>query len=250
MKSAWFLRLASEQSRNRENESTLDRTPSFRSVITHLFRSLSNVDDEQEYEQQNPESMILDSTSDSYIICNFESYDTRQYPKWLNEKYKDKTPEGQGFGHTLVIPRKRIFNIVDPEATANDCAVLKEMKSHFTSFWSLPANRVKLLLSVKDNFDMQNQRLEAKDESEYRATSPPVLEDYHDMAKRFLKLEAEDFTFGFHPHPLHSVGHLHMHVFPKDKVLRSRSSKVHDFKTIPLDAVLEVEEEDRTKGKL
>ena len=191
--------------------------------------------------------MIIDSTKDSYIISNFQSYDKRQYPEWLDEKYEKETPEGQGFGHTLVIPRRRIFNIVDPEATAENCALLIEMKEHFTNFWSVYANRIKLLHAIKDNFDTQNHKLEAKDKAEYKATSPPVLEDYQEMAKRFLELEAEDFNYAFHPHPYHSVGHLHMHVFPKDEMLRRRSSKDHEFKTIPLDAILEVEKEDRKK---
>lgn len=141
----------------------------------------------------------------------------------------------------------RIFNIVDPEATTNDCALLREMKTHFVFYWSDPGHRRKLLHSVEDVFCKQNDKLGEKNQAEYKATSPPVIEDYHEMAKKFLKLEANDFVYAFHPHPDHSVGHLHMHVFPKVESLRRVSSKQHDKKTIPLEAVLEVEAEDKAK---
>ena len=208
-----------------------------------------NLNSTQEYETHNLDSMILSSTADSYIIGNLESYDKRQYPSWLDSKYASKTPEGQGFGHSFVIPRKRIFNIVDPEAIANDCVLLLEMKAHFESFWSDPVHRKALLNSVESVFDKQNGKLTEKNQEEYKATSPPVIEDYHEMATRFLKLEAEDFVYAFHPHPDHSVGHLHMHVFPRGEALRRASSKLHDKKTIPLKAVLEVEAEDKAKTK-
>ena len=198
----------------------------------------------------NDKSRILSSSEDSYIIGNMESYDKRQYPEWLDPKYKTKTPEGQGFGHTLVIPRKRVYNIVDPEATANDCALIKEMKKHFVDYWKNFDQRRALLHSIETVFEAQNTKLGAKDETEFKATSPPVIEDYHEMAQKFLKLKAEDFRFAFHPHPDHSVGHLHMHVFPKDESLRKFSSKEHEKKTIPLDAVLEVEAEDKARAKL
>lgn len=179
-----------------------------------------------------------------------ESYDKRQYPEWLDPKYKTRTPEGQGFGHTLVIPRKRVYNIVDPEATANNCALIKEMKDHFRKYWNVPQKRKALLNSITTVFEAQNEKLGAKDEEEYKATSPPVIEDYHEMAQKFVNLDADDFVYAFHPHPDHSVGHLHMHVFPKDESLRKFSSKEHEKKTIPLEAVLEVEEEDEARNRL
>ena len=196
----------------------------------------------------NNNANILSTSNESYIIGNLESYDKRQYPEWLDPKYKIKTPEGQGFGHTLVIPRKRVYNIVDPEATADDCAVIKEMKQHFKDFWRLPLQRKALLNSIYSVFDNQNKKLGDKDKEEFEATSPPLMEDYREMAQQFLKLKAEDFVYAFHPHPDHSVGHLHMHVFPKDESLRKFSSKEHEQKTIPFEAVLEVEAEDKPKS--
>ena len=98
-------------------------------------------------------------------------------------------------------------------------------------------------------FGAQNNKLSEKNEAEFEATSPQVKEDYHEMATQFLKLEGEDFVFAFHPYPDYSVGHLHMHVFPRAEALRRVSSKQHDKKTIPFEAVLQVEEEDKPKGK-
>ena len=139
---------------------------------------------------------------------------------------------------------------MDPEATANDCALIKEMKEHFRDYWSVFSRRMDLLHCVEDVFHAQNKKLDAKDKKEYEASSPPVIEDYHEMARKFVNLDPEDFVYAFHPHPDHSVGHLHMHVFPKDESLRKFSSKEHEKKTIPLEAVLEVEAEDKARDRL
>ena len=193
--------------------------------------------------------MILSESPHSFIIGNLHSYDRRQYPQWYDSKNQPgiNTPEGQGFGHTLVISRKRIFNVVDPEAIENDCERLKEMKRHFIEFWDFKKGffRSKLIQRTQSAFDDQNKKLKDKALESYTKLLPALKKDFDSLAEDFLKIGSEDFEFAFHAHPDNSVGHLHMHVFPKKEDLRRFSTKSHDWKTIPLEAVLEVEREDK-----
>ena len=71
--------------------------------------------------------------------------------------------------------------------------------------------------------------------------------DFDALSKSFLRCKPDDFEFAFHAYPANSVGHLHMHVFPKKDELRKFSTKSHDWKTIPIEAVLEVEAEDERR---
>lgn len=64
------------------------------------------------------------------------------------------------------------------------------------------------------------------------------------MKLQFERLKEDDFLFGFHCFPENSIGHLHMHVFPHGEQFREFSTKEYDWKTVPLQAVLEVEKED------
>lgn len=197
----------------------------------------------QEFESHNPSSLILSESQDSYIIGNLASYDKRQYPEF---KPGENTPEGQGFGHCLVISRKRIFNVVDPDATADHSAMLKEMKEHFITFWKTEDGSPKLLRRVRSTFDEQNTKLASNDMNAESCESlrSTLIKDFDMLSNSFLRCNPDDFEFAFHAYPANSVGHLHMHVFPKNSDLRKFSTKSHDWKTIPIEAVLEVEEED------
>ena len=206
----------------------------------------------QEFASHNDPSLILSESADSYVIGNLASYDQRQYPQWFNPNNKPgiNTPEGQGFGHCLVIPKRRIYNIVDPEATANDAAVIKELRHHFRAFWRQGGSR-RILQRTRFSFDEQNAKLAAKVSmlESYNKLLPVVEADFRTLSHIFSEIKVDDFEYAFHAFPDASVGHLHMHVFPKKGELRKFSTRQHDWKTIPIEAVLEVEQEDqRTKG--
>ena len=191
----------------------------------------------------NKKALILNESSESYIIANTQSYDYRQYPEWMDPKWTGShyTPAGQGFGHCLVIPKKRIFNIVDPDAVAKDCSVIEELRNHFLAFWQKPENRDSLEARTKEVFDQQNQKLKDKDGERAARIISDVTDDYNKMAGGFTRLETDNFTYGFHPFPQMSVGHLHLHVFPNEPLLRTYSSRQHDEKTIPFQDVIDVE---------
>ncbi|KAL8914711.1 MAG: hypothetical protein Q9171_000724 [Xanthocarpia ochracea] len=207
-----------------------------------------------EYALHNPRSLILSETECSYIIGNMASYDGRQYPLAPTEK----RPEGQGYCHTLVIPKARIFNVVDPIATNNACAVLQELRTHFLRFWATESGKLAILSRAKKALDDRDHALLDPPPGNGRGQRPPeytmavrtaVFVDFERLQTEFLRLRGEDdFLFGFHVFPENSIGHLHMHVFPHDNSFREHSTKDYDYKTVPLQAILEVEEEDAGAG--
>ncbi|KAL8964772.1 MAG: hypothetical protein Q9197_006809, partial [Variospora fuerteventurae] len=194
-----------------------------------------------EYALHNDPSLILSETTHSYIIGNVASYDGRQYPAAV----AGKRPEGQSFAHTLVIPKARVYNVVDPAATADDCALLREMHAHFTAFWSAPSGdgREKMLARAKRGVEDQDKKLLAAGTSNlaYESVRADVFAYFETTASAFKKLDIRDFVCAFHVFPDNSIGHLHMHVFPHPDRFRVHSTREYDWKTVPLEAVLDVE---------
>lgn len=184
-------------------------------------------------------------------MLNRESYDRRQYPVWLNVNYETglNTPEGQAFAHTLVIPKERILNIVDPDATRDSCAMLEELKEHFVKFWS-NGGATKILARVEEVVKSRNNILgEMKETTNaYNNLLPKVWATFKGMSESFKTLKPDDFVYAFHPFPDASVGHLHMHVFPKNNAFRTVSTTRHDWKTIPLHVIVEAEQELAVQG--
>ncbi len=120
------------------------------------------------------------------------------------------------------------------------------MKEHFITFWKTEDGSPKLLKRVRSTFDEQNEKLASKDQNARSSEGllSTLITDFDALSQRFLRCKPDDFEFAFHAFPANSVGHLHMHVFPKNGDLRKFSTRSHDWKTIPIEAVLEVEEED------
>ncbi len=138
----------------------------------------------------------------------------------MDLKYSRNSPVGQGFGHTLVFYRKRVFNVVDPDATANNAALLKEMNAQFLKLWN--SNREKIIRRVRLAFDEQNKAITSKKEiSDLSHTLLPQVEaDYDKLVKKYRAPKDDDFAFAFHACPDNSVRHLHMYVFSRDESLR------------------------------
>ncbi|KAL8958583.1 MAG: hypothetical protein Q9183_005809, partial [Haloplaca sp. 2 TL-2023] len=170
-----------------------------------------------EYPKHNKPDLILSESAHSYIIGNVASYDRRQYPSASKEKR--------------------------PEATANDCYLLKEMRAHFIDFWTNGDGKQKILARSKRALDDQDQKLRSSpDGPEYEKVRDDVYDHFETTKVQFEKLKAEeDFVFGFHVFPDNSIGHLHMHVFPHAETFRAFSARVYDYKTVPLQAILTAE---------
>ncbi|KAL8669262.1 MAG: hypothetical protein Q9168_006135 [Polycauliona sp. 1 TL-2023] len=206
----------------------------------------------QEYMDHNDPALVLSESEHSYIIGNMASYDGRQYILAPTEK----RPEGQGFCHTLVIPKTRIYNAVDPLATMNDCFVLRELREHFLAFFRRRRGRACLLKRARKAVeDRDGALISPKSGAEPRnpeytdAVRQAIFDDFERMQHEFWNLSGpEDFIFGLHVFPENSIGHLHMHVFPYRDSLRTASTKDYDYKTVPLNAIVEVEMEDAAEA--
>lgn len=190
--------------------------------------------------------MILSETPQSLVVGNLNSYDKRQYPEWFDSSYKPgiNTPEGQAFGHCFVIPRKRVFNIVDPDAVMDNASLVKEMREHFKTYWN-EDGKEKIISRIKLAVESQNEKLASKEEGSvrYLHLESIIWKDFQELSEEFRALGVDDFVFGFHAYPDNSIGHLHMHVFPIKDSLREFSTRRHDWKTISLECVLKVEKE-------
>ncbi|KAH9482162.1 hypothetical protein JR316_0004257 [Psilocybe cubensis] len=195
----------------------------------------------------NHPAQVLSETDTLYVIGNTASHDTRQYLAKWDPDGKDKTPSaGMAYVHLLVIPKKRIYNIVAMKETG----FIDEMTSHFKSFWqsaeAIDKTTVWLETAVKNRAAAARKSVESH--------SPELLEEFDNTMQEVRKsakqlneiLRArtqsvdELFNFYFHPAPDASIAHLHMHCVLKDKVFREFSTYAHDWKSVPVHDVKEV----------
>jgi len=128
-----------------------------------------------------------------------------------------------------------------------NCALLKEMQAHFIKFWK-DGGASAVVEVIRRKFHVRNDKLLRKD-STFVDLAYDMALDFESLAIDFRRLTPKDFVFGFHAFPDNSVGHLHMHVYPNGASLRKFSTKRRDHKTIPLEAVLEVEEQEQELSK-
>lgn len=147
--------------------------------------------------------------------------------------------------HILVIPRCRAYNAVSLDGTID------------ASGKNSPISIAKYLSSVQDlstkyvQGNIAELLRRAKEEAEgkiralWKAESPEEVQRRVDaslgrmqaMWDSFLATgEKLDLGFFFHVHDDHTIGHMHTHVFPLNKSLRT--NLVHDIKCVPLNDVL------------
>ena len=123
--------------------------------------------------------------------------------------------------------------------------MLEDMKDHFCHFWKYGAGPKKILLGLEKVITDRNAALAKKRETTELAKKVALetMTTFRAMSEEYQKLEPNDFVYAFHPFPDCSVGHLHMHVFPVKDKFRTFSAKRHDWKTIPLNVIVEAERE-------
>jgi hypothetical protein len=136
---------------------------------------------------------------------------TSPYP----DAYPDK-PEraGMAFGHMLACPKARIYNAISLEK--EDAELIEYM-----------VDKVRTLM---DSFDFRRKVAEAVEKrtgEDSRFAS--------DAAKFLFETSGRDLEFYCHVHPLHSVGHLHIHCLQANL----RTSTKHDAKNTPIKTILE-----------
>ncbi|KAF4586592.1 hypothetical protein EYR40_010604 [Pleurotus pulmonarius] len=130
-----------------------------------------------------------------------------------------------------------------------DRSLITEMKTHFWDFWFSDGSINKIIHAIHDAMERRYtvvaeayQRNDAATAPQRLAHLDAVMEECRISAADFAKkLRAGrnrvDIVYGFHAHPHHSVGHMHMHVLLADPRFRTQSTLAHDWKTLPFEAV-------------
>ncbi|KAI1088144.1 hypothetical protein F5B19DRAFT_472650 [Rostrohypoxylon terebratum] len=158
---------------------------------------------------------VLASSKNALIIGNQSSFDTVQYPLAHGRA-------GMSMIHLLGIPKENLFNGVSLDRS--NVEIIDEMIHCFQKNWELPEFRSKVLAH-------QEQAIErAKDEKNPKSYLKAMV--HHKELQRCIDdLTVDDFAFGLHLWPDHSIGHLHMHIIATPYWCRQHSTFLHDDKT-------------------
>ncbi|KAI0594902.1 hypothetical protein F4775DRAFT_595789 [Biscogniauxia sp. FL1348] len=171
----------------------------------------------------------LGASENALLIGNRASFDAGQYPGGPGAA-------GMSMVHLLVIPRAGLFNGVSLRSPVesgdvddvDDVAIIDEMVGLFRAAWArLPVRKA----VVEHQYAaIQRRQEEAPDDRAHAE----ALRHWRELRRLVLveeKLGFDDFAFGLHLWPDHSVGHLHMHVLAAPFEFRKYSTSVHDAKT-------------------
>ena len=96
-------------------------------------------------------------------------------------------------------------------------------------------------------FTAQNDVLLASPNPEAKSVVEAVSRDYETLQPDFERLGEKDFVYGVHPWDTNSVGHLHLHIFPREGKFRKYSAVRHDAKTVTMNDVLAAEKQERER---
>jgi len=149
--------------------------------------------------------------------------------------------------HLLVIPRRRVYNVV----ALNNTEIIDEMMAHFRRFWRNPESADKINGFLKKQIGRRakvvREVLVAHKPDiveEFDATMEQVRASTDELGNKLCQCQKsqddEVLFFGFHPAPVASIAHLHMHTLLILDEFRIFSTRVHDWKTIPVSAIIDV----------
>ncbi|KAI1208592.1 uncharacterized protein F4807DRAFT_461531 [Annulohypoxylon truncatum] len=158
---------------------------------------------------------VLASSENALIIGNHSSFAKVQYPG-------NEGRAGMSMIHILGIPKENLFNGVSLDRS--NVHIIDEMIACFQSNWASPEFRSAILKH-------QEQAIERSKDEKNPATYLKAMVHYQELQRRIDSLTVDDFTFGLHLWPDHSVGHLHMHIIATPPWCRQYSTFVHDDKT-------------------
>jgi hypothetical protein len=137
----------------------------------------------------------------------------------------------------------------------DDTTIVKEMIVHFRDFWSRPESITKFIGWLKIAVERRASAVRTSLEShapdkmgEFDAVMKEVFASSekfaNDLHLQHHPADDKEFLLGFHPAPGASIGHLHMHVILMHPEFRQFSTEVHDWKTVPAQAVIDAIEEE------
>lgn len=217
----------------------------------------------QDYPEHYPPEYILSSTEHSLIIANIRGADKRLYPSWRNSRYiPGQTPEGQAYGHALVIPRGRVESIHHEASNLGRGFIRKEMRQHWDTQIANPEFRKKLNARTQQVFeeavtqltkpmpgeelkDAQLEEFQRRFDTEYRDSGllDQMRAEMKVQGEVFMNLKSEHFALGTHGSQ-YSVAHLHFHGYTWNPDLRTQANVGLDEKTIPDQATSQVMEDE------
>ncbi|KAI1634413.1 hypothetical protein F4809DRAFT_665667 [Biscogniauxia mediterranea] len=169
---------------------------------------------------------VLAASPAALLVGNRASFDAGQYAAGPGAG-----AAGMSMVHLLAIPRAGLFNGVSlrsPSGDVDDVAIVDEMVALFRAAWARLA--VRQAVVEHQYAAIQRRQEEAPDDRAHAE----ALRHWRELKRLVLvedRLGVDDFAFGLHLWPDHSVGHLHMHVLAAPSEFRKYSTSEHDEKT-------------------
>jgi len=186
------------------------------------------VEDYKQYKKTG-DAKLLPATflygNDKFIIVmNRESPYPEQYPP------QNAGTAGMSFIHMLALPLDRIYNAV--ALTPDDVPLIKEMMVAAKKLFETQRSKLYEVVYGSVNSKMTGTNVLANDPAGQVTIYKRFIEDEFKADKS----TPNDIEFFFHPHPFHSVGHLHMHCLLSTTLT---GFKNHAHKNLPANAVLD-----------
>ena len=167
-----------------------------------------------------PKTNILAENEHCSIIGNRASFDIAQHPD-------NPSGAGMSFIHLLAPSKARLYNGVSLNKDTVD--VIDEAINLFKEQWRRPKFRRDVVEHQKRAIEEQYESgKNSKADKEGRSAA---LQHWKELAHQIENLRDDDFQFGLHLWPDHSVPHLHIHIIAMTNEMRQYSTTEHDAKT-------------------
>lgn len=175
-----------------------------------------SMEDDPRWLQHNPpfrhmQNERLATNAKASIIGNRASFDTAQH---LGKPER----AGMSFIHLLGIAEAGIFNGVS--LNHNSAHIIDEIIDLFIESWQNEEFRRSV---INHQLTTVAGNVVGREIAELH---------FEQLRERALQLKADDFEFGLHLYPEHSVSHLHVHIIAAPTDLRQFSTFAHDDKTV------------------
>ena len=159
----------------------------------------------------------LAQTDDFVLYLNAAAPYTELYPE---------QPEraGMSFAHFLAVPRERIYNAAT--LRREDAYLIRKMREKVTAWMNEPDFRKHVGVEMAIMYTPVLATEETRDKFAYQLDR--FVYDVNGTYMQFL----------FHVHPMHSVGHLHMHCLVMDRELLTPSYTLNYERNVSADEVL------------
>ncbi|KAI1806288.1 hypothetical protein F4811DRAFT_511424 [Daldinia bambusicola] len=161
---------------------------------------------------------IFAESDDVLLIGNHSSFDTVQYEE-------NPAKAGMSMVHILGISKEPLFNGVS--LSPQNVSIIDDVIDLFEEEWDTPGFRVAVLNHQREAI---RNRI-ATESVENQKAGEKALHNWDELSNQIHSLSFDDFTFGLHLWPDHSVGHLHVHIIATPDWCRKPSTLAHDEKT-------------------